>query len=90
MKTSNIKASEYTTYKKSFIGSNTFGEWNNNCYILYSYGYHFPMYVFKNNKWFENYDKYSVTTSKQQTQLRPKGKEFTFKNTDELKELIKA
>ena len=93
MKTSNIKADQYTSQQMEFKGSNTFGEWNNDCYVVYSYGYHFPMYVFKGGKWYENSDKYSQTTSKQQTQLRPysmDGRDFVLKNTHELKELIRA
>ena len=92
-KISNIKASEYTSQQIEFKGSNTFGEWKNDCYTVYSYGYHFPMYVFKGGKWYENSNKYSQTTSKQQTQLRPyllNGTSFILKNTDELKELIRA
>jgi hypothetical protein len=42
-----------------------------NSYIVYSYGYHFPMFIYINNKWFENSDKYSRTTSKQQAQSNP-------------------
>ena len=92
-KVSNIKASQYTSQQIEFKGSNTFGEWKNDCYTVYSYGYHFPMYVFKGGKWYENSNKYSRTTSKQQTQLRPyllNGTSFILKNTDELKELIRA
>ena len=58
-------------------------------YTVYSYGYHFPMYVFKDLTWYENSDKYSVSTSKQQTQMRPNSvTEFKLKNTEQLKRLI--
>jgi hypothetical protein len=42
-------------------------------YVVYSYGLHFPMYVYDYaaDKWYENTDKYSSTTSKQQGQARP-------------------
>ena len=52
------------------------------------------MYVYKGKTWYENSDKYSVSTSKQQTQLRPKinGFEFGFikKTTEELKQIIRG
>ena len=92
-KTSNKNADQYTSQRMPFTGSNTFGEWNESCYVVYSYGYHFPMYVYKRGIWYENSDKYSVSTSKQQTQLRPyctDGRTFNLRNTTELKDLITA
>ena len=90
LKTSNKDASICTTNKDNFQGNNTFGTWTNiHCYVVYSYGYHFPMYVFQTGKWYENSDKYSVTTSKQQNQLRPSiSGNFIMKTTAELKTLI--
>lgn len=85
----NIRASEYTTRKEEFRGNNTFGEWKGDTYVVYSYGYHFPMYVYKNGQWYENSDKYSISTSKQQSQLRPRiDGEFNYKNTEELKDMV--
>lgn len=45
-------------------------------YAVYSYGYHFPMYVAEwlegqEPTWYENTDRYSQSTSKHQSQLRP-------------------
>ena len=75
MKTTNKNARKLVEKREIFKGSNTFSSIHTrtkgNIYAVYSYGYHFPMYVFKGGKWFENSDKYSVSTSKQQTQLRP-------------------
>ena len=91
---SNINGSDFTTDKDEFTGSNTFSEWNEGKYVVYSYGRHFPMYVYKGKTWYENSDKYSVSTSKQQTQLRQKinGFEFGFikKTTEELKQIIRG
>ena len=70
-KIANKNGGEYTANCTEFNGNNTFARWENSAYVVYSYGYHFPMYVWKNSGWFENSDKYSVSTSKQQTQLRP-------------------
>ena len=53
------------------------------------------MYVYKasTQTWYENKDKYSVSTSKQQTQLRPNlfiQNAFHMKTTNELKEIIRG
>lgn len=40
-------------------------------YTVYSYGYHFPMYMELAGVWYRNTDKYSVTTSKHQGQAHP-------------------
>ena len=56
-------------------------------YVVYSYGYHFPMYANIAGKWYGNKDKYSRTTSKQQNQTRPNG-EINFVSTEELNSLL--
>ena len=72
LKTSNKNARNIVENKCEFQGANTFGVWESeDVYVVYSYGKHFPMYVNINRVWYENSDKYSVSTSKQQTQLRP-------------------
>ena len=82
MKIANKDCAPYVTEKKAFQGSNLFGEWDgptewlpNNTpstpYVVYSYGYHFPIYIWLDGVWYENTDKYSVSTSKHQTQARP-------------------
>ncbi len=42
-------------------------------YIVYSYGSHWPLFVYvpKVNTWFENKEKYGPTTSKHRTQTHP-------------------
>lgn len=63
---------EFTTINKTL-----YGEWRRNAYgsqyVVYSYGPHFPMYVFDDStfKWFGNEDKYSSTTSRHQGYARP-------------------
>ena len=94
LKTSNKNASIYTSKKQDFRGANTFGSWKvttnkNPVYVVYSYGYHFPIYVFKAGIWYENGDKYSVSTSKQQTQLRPEiDGAFIVTTTEKMQSLI--
>lgn len=84
-KTSNKDARKYVQQCIQFKGSNTFSEllspnqsvatWR---YVVYSYGYHYPMFVAEwanglNNEptWYANADKYSQSTSKQMSQLHP-------------------
>lgn len=42
-------------------------------YVVYSYGTHFPMYIFDavTEQWFGNLDKYSSTTSRHQSACHP-------------------
>ena len=89
-KIANKNASEYVNRCEVFQGNNTFSESHENLYVVYSYGHHFPMYVFDYDmcEWYENNDKYSSSTSKQQTQCRPRfgiAKKF---NTEDLKKII--
>ena len=59
---------------REFTENNLFGEFHSNkIYVVYSYGYHFPIYANINGKWWGNKDKRSVTTSKHQTQSHPSG-----------------
>jgi hypothetical protein len=71
MKTTNKKAREYVQNRIDFRASNTYGETVGEGYIVYSYGRHWPMFIKLGNHWYENKDKYSVTTSKQHGQLHP-------------------
>jgi hypothetical protein len=89
IKTTNNQCSELVTNKIEFKANNIFSEYikEDKLYIVYSYGYHFPMYVKYKNTWYENSDKYSVTTSKQQSQSRPNAKTKK-RNTSELKNII--
>lgn len=74
-RTPNHKARELVTERREFIGNNTFGrilsDSRGTRYAVYSYGQHFPLFAHINGKWVENSDRYSVTTSKHKTQLRP-------------------
>jgi len=72
MKISNKSAQSFVQNRKEFQGSNTFSVSWKGMYIVYSYGMHFPLFVYDPAiGWFENADRYSVTTSKHRSQLRP-------------------
>jgi len=38
---------------------------------VYSYGKHWPLFIWENGVWYENEDRASVSTSKHRTQLHP-------------------
>ena len=83
VRTSNQRARTQVQMLQPFKGSNTFAEYNapqgdtlTHRYIVYSYGYHFPMFIAEwtdnsSPQWYENTDRYSRSTSKQFSQLHP-------------------
>ena len=73
---SNSEVRRYVMYRDVFETNNKtmFGEWQGDkTYAVYSYGYHFPMYVWdaQAGVWIGNKDKYSRTTSCHQGYARP-------------------
>lgn len=71
MKTSNKNSRQFVQALKDFKANNLFGVSENGSYVVYSYGRHFPLFAFVNGQWYENKDRYSVTTSKHRTQSHP-------------------
>ena len=99
MRVSNNKAREYVEKLEVFQGSNTFAKWlevgngrqdADKLYVVYSYGSHFPMYIYdkEQGKWLGNKDKYSRSTTRHQSQGRPSGEIHVWYNTDDMKEVI--
>ena len=85
-RTSNQQSSQYTRNREPFNGSNLSGKiMPNKAYVVLSYGY-YPLYVYKYHKWYENKEKYSVSTSKQLGQSRPTGSTIK-KTTKQLEKL---
>ena len=79
-KVSNTNARGYVQNLKEFYGSNTFAQWETSMgipaarYVVYSYGQHWPMFIYdvQTERWFENASKFSVSTSKQHSQMHPR------------------
>lgn len=71
--TTNTKARHYVQNQQPFIGSNLYSENIGSLYIVYSYGRHWPLFVYDayQGLWYENEDKYRVSTSKQHRQAHP-------------------
>jgi len=79
MKIANRNARPYVMLRTPFEGSNLYAKQRTavtsddtvTWYVVYSYGEHYPMFVYINGHWFENEDKYSPTTSKHKSQSHP-------------------
>ena len=70
-KVPNIRCREYVKARKPFTGHNLYAKVYGAAYVVFSYGEHFPMFIHDGVKWFENRDRYSVSTSKQHGQAHP-------------------
>lgn len=75
MKVANRDARHEVESRRNFRGANTYGENvtvnHNEMYVVYSYGKHFPLFLWIEGQWYENQDRYSVSTSRHKSQLRP-------------------
>lgn len=93
-KIANRDAGVFAGNRTPFKGSNLYGEeLAGGVFVVYSYGQHFPMFVFKNGKWYANEDRYSVTTSKHYGQAFPRGidhDKVIKLPTEEMKNLIRG
>ena len=95
MRVANKNAGQYVDELKIFEGSNTFSElkvqYDDKLYVVFSYGYHFPMYVYDYQAgiWVGSNDRYSMSTSRHQSQCRPSAEIKCWLNTaEEMKEYI--
>jgi len=93
----NNQMSEFTTHHRQFKNNNgtvyTTDQVHPDLYIVYSYGEHWPMYVYDDvsNAWFGNSTKYDQpTTNKHTTLSRPNvpTEEIEYLDRDELVRLI--
>ena len=87
MRTANNTARDLVQSRVPFKGNNTDGKYENGSYVVSSYNW-YPIFVYKDGQWFENKDKYSVSTSKQTTQLRPFREDIIMVDTDTLRKII--
>lgn len=49
--------------KREFKGASVFAVARADAYVVYSYGSHWPLFIYRDGTWYENGDKYSMTTS---------------------------
>jgi hypothetical protein len=73
MKLANRDVRPYVRNRKVFKANNLFAERTDDCYIVYSYRLSWPLFIysFATQSWFENEDRYSVTTSRHRSQAHP-------------------
>jgi len=98
---SNSDVSRFIEYRDAFETNNKtmFGQWHHtaeyngdehlNVYAVYSYGYHFPMYVWDDQAqvWIGNKDKYSRTTTTHQNKARPSAPIMHWFDTETVKRI---
>lgn len=87
IKSPNSRSRDLVKAKIPFEGSNTSGYWYKNAYVVTSYGW-YPIFVYKNGQWYENSRRYSISTGKQMSQLRPDYNAIPM-TTSELEDLIR-
>lgn len=85
----NKSCSSYVAGRQEFQGSHLYGQLLGGMYIVYSYGPHFPLYVYKDGTWYRNTDRRSVSTSRHYGQANP-GVPCEDRNTGELRDMIDA
>lgn len=96
----NSKARPYVQSKLTFMGSNLWGEWITDPensddlgrYVVFSYGYHFPMWVYDMHscQWYGNQDKFSQSTSRHCSQTIPVARdEITWLSTGFMCKLVR-
>ena len=74
IKTCGWKARAYVQNGIAFTNHNSqlFARWETPLlYVVYSYGEHWPLFVWDGFDWYENEDKYSPTTTKHRSQTHP-------------------
>lgn len=88
----NKDMSGQVTYRNDFENNNqtAWGKHVDDLYVVYSYGFHFPMYIYdyKAEQWFGNEDKYSSTTSRHQSYARPRNVEITYLDTEMMRRIV--
>ena len=88
----NKNARKYVEEKLQFKGSHLYAKWKSpNCYVVYSYGEHFPLFFYSGltNKWYKNIYRYSVSTSRHKSQCCPFNiSEIADRDTEQLKSII--
>lgn len=75
-----------------FTGSNIFGNWYDDLYIVFSYGKHWPLFIYDKSveQWFGNEDKYSHTTSTHFSMLHPGVDNMTMLGVEDMLRLVKV
>tara|TARA_R100001480_G_scaffold53717_1_gene66911 strand:+ start:98 stop:391 length:294 start_codon:yes stop_codon:yes gene_type:complete len=80
----------YVERKEEFEGSNLYARKIGKLYVVYSYGEHYPMFLFRKGWWYENGDGSSRSTARQRSQARPYEVSWrSLLTTEDLKNIIR-
>lgn len=71
MRTSNKKCRALVQSLTPFQANNLFAVREKGLYIVFSYGRHWPLFIHADGTWYENSDRYSVSTSRHRSQANP-------------------
>ena len=89
----NNQVREYVNDRRPFKNNNgtMLATYRHDLYVVYSYGEHYPMYVYDciAKQWFGNNSESSVATQRHLTQARPDG-DITWASKDYLRALVIA
>lgn len=90
MKTTNTKSRKYVQAMEPFSASNLSGVIEGKFYVVYSYKW-YPLFIYSyaEGRWFENTDRYGVSTSKQRSQSRPHENCISLTH-DQMKDLLQG
>ena len=89
-KVSISSAKEYVNNRVPFDAGNVYGEYTRSgkAYVVYSFGSHWPLFAYYRGRWYANSDKYSPTTSKHYTQMKPRGVDLINKDVDGMLDIV--
>lgn len=88
----NRDAGNYTSRREEFTGSNLYARWikprhaegdGDGLYVVYSYGEHWPLYVYDDQagRWYGNETKNSQSTGRHRSQAHPRWSgSFSYRN----------
>tara|TARA_B100001559_G_scaffold116766_1_gene98120 strand:- start:300 stop:797 length:498 start_codon:yes stop_codon:yes gene_type:complete len=87
-KTSNRDSATFVENQTPFKANNLSGDFENGSYVVRSYK-HYPIFICKGGQWYENNNRYSMSTAKQMTQCSYYIRENAIKkSTEELRAII--
>lgn len=72
-KIANSSARGFVQRCEEFNGSSLFARWKEDIrqYVVYSYGSHWPMFIWEDGAWYETSGKYSQTTTRHHSHCHP-------------------
>lgn len=75
-----------------FLGNSIYAQWwtcanGLRMYVVFSYGIHWPLFIWHGGKWYANGDKYSVTTSRHKSAANP-GEPAEELSCEEMKQFV--